>query len=528
MIGSRGLKYVFEEARLGRTECLSIGVAGILAGLGSIGPLNGEEKSSGQTIGKTAEVYSTISFADAVEKIAPSTVTILNLGEASEEDSKYWKEELSSRERTRMSTAGAIFEFGGRVLQSLGSGSGALIDTDGHIVTNHHVVASMWDSDRQQPIGGKFFKVTVGEQPEFRDATLVGWDPATDLAVLKIDSGIAPPAKLGDSGKLRVGDLVLAVGAPHGLEYRQTVTLGVVSALNRRYGSGLLYEDFIQTDAAINPGNSGGPLINLRGEIVGFNQSILLSEVSDGGDSPTNLAAVGNIGIGFSISSNLARTIVDQIIQNGRVKRGWLGCRLDNRTEKVMRSVKVPGVEILEVISESPAEAAGLKKGDVIIQLGEEPIDNVGEFRQIVSLSGPAAKINLTLVRKGKEKQASVVLGNLEDSAFQAAGFETDLTDKESNREIEGVRIAQVSLQNRFGELQPLLMIDRVTSPSAKKAKLRRGMVVISVLGVPIDTLGKLKAILANHTGPEVLLELGDPETSKRFSVSLPMKEPAK
>ena len=275
-----------------------------------------------------------------------------------------------------------------------GLGTGMIIDSQGHILTNNHVVGSATEIQVLLADGNRY------------QAKLVGTDPKTDLAVIQILSKESiPHVAFGDSDKLEVGDWVVAIGHPRGLD--QTVTQGIISAKHRR---GIMdpsnYQDFLQTDAAINPGNSGGPLLNLRGEVVGINAAI----VSQSG---------GFEGIGFAIPSNMAIYIARQLIAHGKVERGWLGASVQDLTPDLAKSFgseKSKGALIADVTRGGPAEKAGIKRGDVIISYQGKDISNASALRNEVATSPVGKAVGLTLWRNGKEVQAILTIGNKEDA----------------------------------------------------------------------------------------------------------------
>ncbi len=274
--------------------------------------------------------------------------------------------------------------------QAVGQGSGFLISSYGYILTNNHVVG---DANRVQ--------VKLQDGREYI-AKIIGTDPPTDLAVIKIDEKDLPFLRLGDSNKLEVGDWVLAIGNPFGLSH--TLTAGIVSAKGRS-GIGLSdYEDFIQTDAAINPGNSGGPLVNLDGAVVGINSAI----VSRSG---------GYMGIGFAIPINLAKHVREQLVEHGQVTRGRIGAYIQQMTPDLAKAFNLDetkGIVVTQVMDDSPAQKAGLKQGDVIIEMDGKKADKIANFRNRIAMTAPGTKISLIIVRDGKPKTLDVVIGKLE------------------------------------------------------------------------------------------------------------------
>lgn len=278
-----------------------------------------------------------------------------------------------------------------------GGGSGFIISPDGYILTNEHVVQNATEI--------KVYVNIDGQDKEFK-GKVVGKDPKTDIAVVKINAKNLPYVKLGDSDKIRIGEFVIAIGSPFGLE--QTVTLGVISALRQRVRvEGREYRDFIQTDAAINRGNSGGPLCNLNGEVIGINTAIY---------APTGVFS----GIGFAIPINRAKEILDTLIQKGKVSRGWLGVEIVAVDEAIANQFglsKKQGVLINRVLKDTPAEKAGLKRGDIIISVKAKGkmtnINTPQQLQDIIFSLQPNEKVELTIIRDAKQQTIDVVLSEL-------------------------------------------------------------------------------------------------------------------
>ena len=285
---------------------------------------------------------------------------------------------------------------------SLGAGSGFIISEDGYILTNAHVVD-----------GASKLTVRLADGRELQART-IGTDPRSDVAVVKVDADDLPMLKMGDSDALEVGQWVLAVGSPFGLP--GTVTSGIVSAQGRSSVGITDYENFIQTDAAINPGNSGGPLLNLKGEAIGINTAIF-----------SRTGAFN--GIGFAIPINMARDICDQLIKNGSVTRGWLGVSIQQLTADLAESFElsddVTGVLIDDVMDDSPAAQAGLKAGDVIVEMDGQPVQKMGAFRNRVARLAPDSTVQLTVLRGGKRQSLDVTMGTLPSKEALAAATQT-------------------------------------------------------------------------------------------------------
>ena len=278
-----------------------------------------------------------------------------------------------------------------RKYKSSALGSGVIVNENGFILTNNHVVK-----------GADEIKVILYDKREFK-GKVVGTDPRTDLSVVKIEAKNLPTLTLGDSSKLKTGDVVLAIGNPFGLN--QTITMGIVSAVGRSNIGLADFEDFIQTDAAINPGNSGGALVNGRGELVGINTAIFST-------------SGGYMGIGFAIPSDMAKSVMDSIIKHGKVIRGWLGVSIQNLTPDLAKSLGIKETEgalIAGVENSSPADKAGLKRGDLITEMNGKKITDATTLRNVVASMAPGAKADIKIIRSGKELTITAVLGEYKE-----------------------------------------------------------------------------------------------------------------
>lgn len=322
-------------------------------------------------------------YADLVEAVSPAVVFIEVTGKAQQASADL---PLNLPPQLRRH-----FENNqrGQSTPSQGLGSGFIISEDGQIVTNHHVVE-----------GAQSVKVKLVDGRSF-DAEVLGSDPMTDVALLKIKADEPlPTVAFGDSETLRVGDEVVAVGNPFGLG--GTVTSGIISALSRNIHSGP-FDDFIQTDAAINRGNSGGPLFDNAGQVIGVNTAI----ISPGG---------GSVGIGFAVPSDLVQTVVADLADDGLLTRGWLGVNIRPMTEEVadVLGYDSPKGAVIEAVSaDSPAEKAGLKQGDIILSFGDTAIDELRDLTRAVATSKPDLATKVTVLRKGKEVTLDVEVGTL-------------------------------------------------------------------------------------------------------------------
>jgi serine protease Do len=361
-------------------------------------------------------------------------------------------------------------------------GSGFIISTDGYIITNDHVI-------------GEATKITVrlSDKEEYT-AKVIGRDEKTDLALIKIEANRSlPTLPLGNSADLQVADWVFAIGNPFGLE--QTVTVGIVSAKARVIGAGA-YDDFIQTDASINPGNSGGPLLNLRGEVVGINSSIF----SQGG---------GNIGIGFAIPVNLAKSIVDQLRETGKVTRGWLGVSIQTVTPELAKSFGLAeprGALVADVTTNGPAEKVGLQRGDVITAFEGTAIKDSHELPTLVAQTPVGKTVEVSVLRGGKERSFSVTLGQLPEQQAQAEG----------GGEGEGkwgLTVANVSVEiaRRF-QLAPdqrgVVVVAVEPGSQADAAGLQAGDVIEEVNQQPVVSVQEFNSALTQASTQETLLLL--------------------
>jgi len=336
----------------------------------------------------------------------------------------------------------------------MGQGSGFIVSGDGIILTNNHVVG-----------GADLITVRLHDGRELL-AKVIGADPHTDVAVIKVEGKNLPVMELGDSGRLEVGEWVLAFGNPFGLTH--TVTAGVVSAKGRSNIGITDYEDFIQTDAAINPGNSGGPLVNLEGQAVGISTAIF----SRSG---------GYMGIGFAIPINMARKIQDQLIASGSVTRGFLGVILQDLTPELASSFGVKersGLLVGDVSRDSPAEAAGLQRGDVLLRLDGKPIENLGTFRNQIALMVPGSGIRLAVLRDGKEQTIDVKIGKRPSQERQTRG-----TTKPLNRIGISITALTPEIAGRYGYTGESGVVIRGVQPGsiAAMAGLRKGMLIQEV-----------------------------------------------
>lgn len=426
------------------------------------------------------------SYADLASRVAPSVVTVrserlispVSQGFLSPDDPllrQFFGDGMGGRRGGRRSAPPAQRESG--------LGSGVVVSEDGYILTNEHVVS-----------GASRLQVDLADRRTF-SARLIGSDKASDLAVLKIDAQGLTPLPLGDSNAVRVGDVVLAFGNPLGVG--QTVTMGIISAKGR--ATGLAdggFEDFLQTDAPINQGNSGGALVNLRGELVGINSQIV---------SPSG----GNIGIGFAIPASMADNVMTQLIHGGKVHRGQLGVTVQAVTSDIAKSLgldKVGGSLVADVTPDSPADQAGLKRGDVILKLNGSEISSSNSLRNQVSSLPPGSKVEVTILRGGQEKTLSAKLAELKVAENGDSG---EPGPSEGGK--LGLSVRPLSPEEaRSQGLKPghgLLVADVDPDGPASDAGFRPGDVIEEVNGRPVADVSQLRtAVKSAGTRPSLVL----------------------
>jgi len=362
-------------------------------------------------------------------------------------------------------------------------GSGVLVNTDGHILTNQHVIDGAQDIEVDMT-DGRTYK-----------AKLIGADQLSDLAVLKIDASNVPVLYLGDSDKVQVGDVCLAVGNP--LAVGETVTNGIISAKGRSTGlSNGSFEDFLQTDAPINQGNSGGALVNTNGELIGINSQIL---------STTG----GFIGIGFAIPSNMAKTVMMQLVKSGKVERGQLGVTAQRITSELARSLglkDVKGVLISNVLPGGPADKAGIKVGDVITQLNGQPVEDPNSFRNKIATSPPGTQVTLNYIRDGKEQQTTATLQELKPEQASAQQGQGPQGRGQLGLTVEPMTPALAGQLNLPSNTQGLVVTDVDPTGPAADAGIQAGDVIEQVNRQPVKSVADMQAALAKSEGRPALL----------------------
>ena len=431
-------------------------------------------------------------FADVAEKAKPTVVTIITdkvISMRQFDDFGFFFQPNIPRKR----------EFKTNAL-----GSGVIVDAkNGYILTNNHVV------DEMDGIRVKLF-----DKREF-EATIIGTDPGTDLAVLQIDAEKLDDIGLGNSDEIRVGEWVMAVGSPFSENLSHTVTTGIVSAIGRSniLNSGS-YEDFIQTDAAINPGNSGGALLNMDGELIGINTAI-----ATGGYEK------GNRGVGFAIPSNMANRIMSDLIDKGYVTRSWLGViiqDLDSETAEALDISTRNGALIADVVKDSPAQDAGMQEGDVIVEFNGKSIANTANLKNVVSLSAPESTNRIKVIRNGVPKTVKVTLQELPDNPQQFATRQKN----ESNNFGWRLKKLTESLKKKYeiDEDQDALVVTRIDpNGEAYEKGIREGDIIKRVGTEKVDSLKKFDRLVekSKQKGTVLLLVKKPGGGSRYFTLNL-------
>ncbi|REJ78783.1 MAG: DegQ family serine endoprotease [Acidobacteria bacterium] len=424
------------------------------------------------------------SYADVVSKTTPAVVqiTAINRGGEAESSASTPFEDLFPDPEGRRSP---------QQRPSRGLGSGVIVKDDGTILTNHHVID-----------GADKITVEMNDGQSF-NAEVVGSDRLSDLAVLKIEGEGLPFITLGDSDKVRIGDIVLAIGNPLGIG--QTVTSGIISAKSRRTqdGDNTSFQDFLQTDAPINQGNSGGALVNVKGELIGINSQIL----SRSG---------GNIGIGFAIPSNMAKSVMDQLIENGEVRRGMLGINIQNISSDLAEALGLDstrGVVVSNVLTGSAAESAGLKRGDIIKKIAGEEVEDDNFLRNKVAGTLPGTTVKLTILRDGKEQQVDVRLGEFktETAGSEERGAQEPRTEEPNDGGKLGISLSPLTPEaaerlNIPTEVRGLVITEVDQGGPAAEKGLRRGDVIVEINRELVGTLSEARTAIAKSGDRAVLL----------------------
>ncbi len=428
------------------------------------------------------------SYADVVEKTSPAVVRIATERKAQTQMRQSpWDDffrDMMPQQRQQQPQQPQQKERG--------AGSGVVVKSDGTILTNHHVIEGA-DKILVQMVDNKTY-----------EAKVVGSDPPSDLAVLKIEAENLPFLTLGDSDRVRVGDIVLAIGNPLGIG--QTVTGGIISAKGRQTGlsDGSSFQDFLQTDAPINRGNSGGALVSLSGELIGINSQIL-----SGGQSG------GNIGIGFAIPSNMAKNVLEQILKDGKVRRGQLGINIQNLTDDVAKSLDLndtKGVLVTNVRAGSAAEKAGIKRGDIITAINGEKVEDGNSLRNKVAGTTPGADTKVTLLRDGKEQEVTAKLDEFanDDSNFDKPDKPGE-TDKSKPSGKLGLDLKPLTPEDAKqlqlpADVKGLVVVSVDPNGAAADEGMARGDVVMEVNRQPVETLDQMQTALEKSGDRPILL----------------------
>ena len=439
-----------------------------------------------------------LDFADMAEKLSPTVVNVYTTQtvEVSSSPHQFFPEEMEIPEPFRR-FFGLPDMPGGQIpkreMKRTSLGSGVIVTADGYILTNNHVVE---DADE--------INVTLSTFEEY-EATVIGRDPKSDVALIKITpKADLPFADFGDSDKLRVGEWVLAIGNPFGLQ--KTVTAGIVSAKGRSINNES-YGNFIQTDASINPGNSGGPLFNLRGEMVGLNTAIF---------SRTG----GNIGIGFAIPVNMAKSVFAQLKEHGKVTRGWLGVMIQQVTPDLAENFNLDrpiGALVGQVVPGSPAEKAGLKAGDVIISYNGKEVSQMSMLPAMVASTDVGEKSKLVLIRNGEKQEITVEIGMLEDDETVLADTATGTSKK------LGITVQEITpkLAESLGikEVHGLIINDVDSGSAAAEAGILRGDILLEINREKIDDIAQYRKAMQEAQEKKSILLLIQRDQNTRFVV---------
>lgn len=380
-----------------------------------------------------------------------------------------------------------------------GKASGVIVSSDGYILTNSHVVN---DADE--------IKVNLFDKRSF-SAKVIGADPESDIAVVKIEATSLPVAKLGDSSKLRVGEIVMAIGNPFGLS--RTVTSGIVSATGRS-GVGIIdYEDFIQTDAAINPGNSGGPLVNVDGQVIGINTAIATG-------------SGGYQGVGFAIPSNSAQAIMDDLLKEGKVRRGLLGVNIQDVTDSLAKSFgrdNTDGALVSQVIDGSPAEKAGVKPGDIILRFNDQLVSGAANLKNLVGREKPDSSAKLTIWRDKKSFDVTMNIGERNQKTIASTAPSAPPTSGETSAEL-GIEIEKLSAaaaeQVGLKEGEGIRIKDVSGGGVGNTMGLKAGDVILEVDGKPVTDVSEFHKAVKNAASNKLIRLKFQRGTAKMFVAS--------
>ena len=427
-----------------------------------------------------------LSFARVVKQVTPSVVRIT----------------VQTKAKVRVANADEqdpFFRqfFGPQLLRQppqAGLGSGVIISRDGYIVTNNHVVA-----------GADDVTVALSDGSELK-ARIIGRDSQTDIAVIKVEAKELPAITLAESAQVEVGDRVLAIGNPFGIG--QTVTSGIVSATSRRAGLGLAYEDFIQTDAAINPGNSGGALVDVSGRLIGINTAIL----SRSG---------GSQGVGLAVPTDLVRHVVDNLVKNGKVVRGYLGVSVQNLTPALAESFKLKdrvGAIVTDIKPNSPAAKSGLREGDIVIEFNGKPVADASRLSLTVGQTAPGTKVDLRVLREGKEETITTTTGKLPRQRVARNQGQDDTDDEtvepsSDTGVLNGVTVSDLDPASRRqlgvpARISGALITDVEQDSASARAGLQPGDVILEINHQPVASAEDAVKLSEDDSNKKTLLKL--------------------
>ncbi|MCC6347661.1 MAG: DegQ family serine endoprotease [Nitrospirales bacterium] len=440
----------------------------------------------------TGSIFETSrAFSEIVRAVAPSVVNISSVKTVRRQDAPF----------------DDFFDYlypfpdeHGRKWKEQSLGSGVIVSPDGYIVTNNHVVEQSED-----------IKVTLYDKRAFR-AKIIGADPKTDIAVIKIEAKSLPGIPWGDSDRLQVGEFVLAIGSPFGLSH--TVTMGIISAIGRVDVGIADYENFIQTDAAINPGNSGGPLTNVKGELIGINTAIF---------SKTG----GYQGVGFAVPSDMVRLVMDQLLKKGKVTRGWIGVAIQELTPEIAQKfgLKVSdGALISDVLKGGPASAAGMMRGDIILGFSGKKVRDVGMFRNMVAQSRIGSPVEVKILRKDREIAATVTIAELPSEAAETALSSPQNPEPEENV-LSGIAVVDLnrSIARQLGidkDEKGVVIVRVEPGSSAEDAGIKKGDVIQEIDRQRINNLNDFNRIVS-RVKPDDAVLLFVNRKGKRFYAAL-------
>lgn len=477
----------FQSSRRG----IVLAAAALITGALTLLPLDGKEapKVKIDLTPLSTNPHPSFTFAPVIKRVSPSVVNIYTAKTSrAEQRLSPFMDDWILREFFGQGSGRWEMVPPQRREQSLGSG--VIMSEDGYVLTNNHVVN-----------GADEIKVALADNLTIYDAKIVGTDPQTDIAVLKVDAKNLPAISMTDSDRLDVGDVVLAIGNPFGVG--QTVTMGIVSAKGRG-GMGIVdYEDFIQTDASINPGNSGGALVDAGGRLVGINTAIL---------SRTG----GNQGIGFAIPANLARSVMDRLVTEGKVSRGYLGVMIQPVTPQLAKEFRLPdhtGALVGDVPAHTPAAEAGLRAGDVVVEMNGRKVNDSRHLRLMVGQHSPGTKITLKVIRDGKDQVFEVKLGEAPLELVANSGNPRDLRSSTSGV-LGGIRVEDLdSRARRQFELPDhvrsgALIAEVKPGSPADEAGLKAGDVILEIDRQPVRNAGEALEISRRPGAGHALLRV--------------------